>query len=73
MIYAQFFTRSALNPRNLVEACGDRGVVIFDGRCTTFHRTWADDECRQRGYLAWQLMRGERFSTAKPISDIETI
>jgi len=73
MIYAQFFHLTATRPLKLIEACGDRGVIVMDGRCTLSHRTWAEDECRKRGYLAWQLMRGERFSDAVPISAVEKI
>ena len=34
MIYVQFYQRSALNPDDIIEACGDRSVVILDGRCS---------------------------------------
>src|SRR5690606_16889127 len=32
MKYAQFYQASAVDPSKLVEAVGDRSVIIFDGR-----------------------------------------
>ena len=71
MIYAQFFQSSAIDSTKLIEACGDRSVIILDGRvCGTTHRSWAREECASRGYQAWQLMKGPRFTDSHPISDI---
>lgn len=71
MIYAQFFHRSALDENALVEACGDRSVVIYDGRRRA---DWigqdAKAECLKRGYDAWQIFRGETFTRSAPISQI---
>lgn len=66
MIYAQFFRDDGSG--KLAEACGDRSVVILDGRSPARHNGWADEECRRRGYVAWQLMKGDRFSDARPIT-----
>lgn len=57
MIYAQFF-HQALNSNGigwsdrLIEACGDRSVIILDGRNrqTTWHRI-AEDECKKESLL----------------------
>jgi hypothetical protein len=74
MIYAQFFQPSATDRTKLIEACGDRSVVILDARfCRTAHRSWAQEECASRGYKAWQLMKGPRFSDSRPISDVVEI
>lgn len=50
---------------NLVPACGDRSVVILDGRISSeaMHAI-AADECDKRGYVAYRIMRGDRFTTA---------
>ncbi len=74
MIYAQFFQQSATNQEDLIEACGDRSVVILDGRFSgTAHRQWAREECSKRGYKAWQLMKGAQFTNAKPVGELETV
>jgi len=71
MIYAQFFQPSAIDRTKLIEATGDRSVIILDGRvCRTTHRKWAREECASRGYKAWQLMKGQRFNDSQPISEL---
>jgi len=69
VIYAQFFHKSAIS-NDLIEACGDRSVIILDGRSPKQHRGEAGAECMSRGYKAWQLMRGPRFTDSQPISEI---
>ncbi len=69
MTYVQFYRR---NPDgSLVEPCGDRSVVILDGRCS---KQWMGDtaasECRRRGYDAWRIFKGESFSRSAPISNV---
>ena len=56
---------------NLVPACGDRSVVILDGRVTSeaMHAI-AADECDKRGYVAYRIMRGDRFTTATAASRV---
>lgn len=73
MFYAQFFQASALDSTKLIEATGDRSVVIMDGRSKARHRVWAKEECLKRGYLAWQLMRGESFTRSSPTSQVEKV
>jgi hypothetical protein len=69
MTYVQFFRRDLSG--NISEACGDRSVVILDGRWSTQHMTEVSTaECLRRGYPAWQLFRGETFCRSLPISDI---
>lgn len=68
--YAQFFHRSAIDQNKIIEACGDRAVIILDGRCS---REWmgqtAAEECKKRGYVAWQIHRGN-FRESSPISGV---
>lgn len=52
-----------------IEACGDRAVIILDGRNNS--QTWhaiARAECKKRGYIGYVLRRGERFTQARDIS-----
>jgi hypothetical protein len=59
--YAQFFIRSAIDNNRIVEGCGDRAVIILDGRITK--------ECQKRGFVAWQIHQGD-FRQSKPVSGI---
>jgi hypothetical protein len=55
------------------DAMGDRQVVILDARnsiATSHADAQAFNKHAGRGYSAYQLMRGERFSTASPVSGI---
>ena len=62
MLFAQFYQKSALN-NNLIEACGDRAVIILDDRfLESFNSYVAKEECQKRGYLAYQLFRGENLN-----------
>ncbi len=71
MIYAQFM-QVAVWPAGtdkVIEACGDRAVIILDGRNneTTWHLlAWA--ESVKRGYIGYILYSGESFTRSKAIS-----
>lgn len=67
MHYVQFYNPSATNPQLLVEAVGDRSVVILDGRCSwSTHHAIAMDEMDKRGFSAYRLMQGETFTRSTP-------
>ena len=69
MIYAQFYHYDLSG--DLVEACGDRSVVIIDARLKS--RTIgeiAEEECKKRGYDAWAIFRGESFTNSDIVSEI---
>ena len=70
MTFVEFYHRSATS-EELIPACGDRAVVILDGRSNpgTHHRI-AADECTKRGYLAYRICRGETFSRAEPVTGV---
>ena len=68
--FAQFFQHSAIDKNQIIEAGGDGSVIILDGR--TSKETMgaiAAEECSKRGYVAWQIHRGN-FRVSKPISQI---
>ena len=74
MYYAQFYQCSATDPNQLVEACGDRSVVVLDGRCSA---QWMEEiseaECSRRGYLAWRIFKGESFTRSVPVSQLSFV
>lgn len=73
MIYAQFYQRAVWpeGTNTIIEGTGDRSVVIIDGRLNpqTMGRI-AAAECAKRGYVAWQIFRGDSFTRAQPVSQI---
>ena len=63
--YVQFFQAGANG--TLIEACGDRSVVRLDGRQSALkHEVVAEQECKARKYVAWQLIKGPSLLSAKP-------
>lgn len=64
MIYVQFFHRRGFD---YAEACGDRAVVVLDGRKKLgTHLQAAAAECRQRGFAAFQVYKGASFIRSAP-------
>ena len=81
MTYVQFYNLSVSGYWNNhtsepIEACGDRGVVILDGReSKDSHIAIAESECAKRGYIGYSLHKGDSFSrsvTIKPYKDMRT-
>lgn len=63
--FAQFFELSTGWPNGKpepVHACGDRAVIVLDGRNTSdaWHAI-AADEAKKRGYIGYTIHKGERF------------
>ena len=59
--YIQYYQKSAMS-NSLVEVCGDRGVVILDGRNSI--ETWINDGYTFNGnrrplYDGFKVMRGD--------------
>lgn len=73
MVYAQFYQRAVWpeGTTEIIEGTGDRSVVVIDGRLNpqTIGRI-AAAECLKRGYVAWQVFRGDSFMQAHPLSQI---
>ena len=71
MHYVQFYQKSATTPHRLVPACGDRAVVILDGREAPYSKSaFARSECLCRGYLAYQLFKGATLTRAAAYSPV---
>ena len=67
--YAQFFHFDLAG--NLTESCGDRSIIRLDGRQNQrTHELIAELECKKRGYIAWQLIRGSSLLLAKPYTKV---
>lgn len=72
MIYAQFF-QIGLVSKELVEATGDRSVIILDGReKRQTHLEIANKEMLKRDYKAFQLFEGEAFTRSRAVSTLYT-
>jgi hypothetical protein len=62
------------NRSELVPACGDRSVIRLDGRNNQYNlELLAEQECKNRNYVAWRLTRGESLLRAKPITKIVSL
>lgn len=65
------YGQSELSP---IEACGDRAVIILDGRSNTqAHVTIARRECVKRGYIGFTLHMGETFTRSSNVRTLELI
>jgi len=70
-IFAEFYNST---PYGLRPACGDRSVIILDGRLKPKSLfAISAFECERRGYAGYQIMRGESFTRARPISSLYPI
>jgi hypothetical protein len=81
MIYAQFFVPAHFEPApgKVISLLGSDGVHRLDARISAWRR---HDAAKKRikalknvqpHIVAYQLMRGEKYSTAKPISEIQFV
>lgn len=63
MYFATFYQQSAMDKACIVEACGDRAVIILDGRSHAgTHHQLSARACRERGFVAYQLHKGNCFT-----------
>lgn len=84
MYWAQFYQDStgyvpgSIPPRfdpayvTTIEVCGDRGVLILDGRLSPQNMgIIAARECQKRGFTYWRIFKGEGFNGPhKPVSGL---
>jgi hypothetical protein len=77
--YIQFFTMSTgyiaetIPPKfgkpEVILAIGDRSVIQVDGRLKEQNIVdIALEECRDRGFYGYQILKGENLLDAKPVS-----
>jgi hypothetical protein len=72
MRYVQYYDQTA-DGRELIEVCGDRGIVILDGRNTlsnSIRDGFTFNGNRRPLYPAFKIMQGESFTRAKPITEL---
>ena len=72
MVYVQYFQRG-IKSNTLIEACGDRSVVVLDGRrnLASLVRDARDmNGFRRPYYEAFQIFKGESFTRSNPITEI---
>ena len=71
MYFIQFYQRGALTRNRLIPACGDRSVIILDGRETReTHCMIARREQERRGYDGYQIVQGESFTRARALTPV---
>lgn len=79
MIYAQFYHMSVAHQWNdfksvPIEACGDRSVIILDGRHSLADNKQLTAEwCEKRGYIGYAIHKGESFSRSNQIVEYTPI
>lgn len=76
MVYVQFFMPSIPgfwnnNSTALIEGCGDRAVIILDGRESLHsHTNFAQVEGAKRGYKGFQIRKGDNFTRSSPVTKV---
>jgi hypothetical protein len=70
MYFAQFY----LDGAGTIEPCGDRQVIILDGR-ESLHSQYehAQEHASRYGFKSFRIMKGERFSRATSISPLQQV
>ena len=66
MYFVEFY--NSLADEN--SACGDRAVLILDGRESLFnHRKHAKDWAHKHGFKAYEIRRGDSFTRSQIIAE----
>lgn len=86
MLFAQFYQLStgyvpgSIPPRfddaykRPIGACGDRAVIVLDARhSNATNDNIARAECEKRGYIGYQIFRGESFTRNRSVSCLRTV
>lgn len=85
MVFAQFYQLSTGyvagsippcfdGPRVPIEACGDRAVIVLDGRRRLESQIQlAREECGKRGFVGFALLRGESFTRSRKITSFQPV
>jgi hypothetical protein len=78
MRYAQFYspaTGFGDTPKGWpIEACGDRAVIILDGRqIVATSADIARHECKRRGFIGFTIHAGDSFTRSNEIRNYEAI
>ena len=73
MYFAEFYIKSAIS-EEIVEACGDRSILILDGRESfSKQREYCKDWCERYGFVGFSLHKGEYFSGNTCIAPFERV
>lgn len=72
-LFAQFYQKSATDNSKLIEALGDRSVMILDGRFSIdSHLSFCREECSQRRFAGFSINRGA-FSSSRIVYPLERV
>lgn len=64
--YGQFWQTSAVDQAKVIEACGDRSVIILDSRRHIKDlQVITAETCRERGYRGYSVLRGRNLLQAE--------
>lgn len=67
MYFAEFYNKNA--DGSLREACGDRSVLILDGREAKWSHHWHSKQWAiKHGFVAYKLCKGETFTRSSVLS-----
>ena len=73
MYYTQFYEKGHVSG-DLIEACGDRSVIIIDGRESMETMcAFSKEHAKKRGFKAFRIMRGESFTRSSPFANMPII
>lgn len=84
MLFAQFYQMSTgyipgtvppqFGEPKLIEASGDRSVIVLDGRILeSFNDHIVLTECKKRGYIGYSIHKGETFTRSKCIKPMKLV
>ena len=63
MIYTQFYTVSALDNQKQIEACGDRSIIILDGRLSLKNKIKLSYQAMLlRGYNDFEIRKASNIN-----------
>lgn len=72
-LFVQFYQKSATDNSKLIEALGDRSVIMLDGRFSIeSHLVFCREECARRQFAGFSINRGA-FSSSRIVYQLERV
>ena len=71
--FTLFFTKNVISGEP-IEACGDRSAIRLNGRMSRHNQELvSEQECRKRGYIAWQIVKGPTLTRSVPVTKVVSL